>query len=569
MTEIFQRFNTLRARILLGALALVAGMIPIAVMAVGALGTIASTVATELGVLQRVAAASGGVSAAVSDEIRTAEQYLSSRSPETQRLFRTAAASVHAFQRALLDLPSLSDEERVTVARIASLQAEVEVTYHYAHALTDLGRREQALVAADAARAPADRLMQLVQQIAEAQSARSAATADQLITDARNQRTLVWVMLVLSLLVGGSIGWTLLRSVDRSFTDIGEMARRFGDGDLRPLPARGRMPRELTHLSHAIERVAARLRTIIVEVVEHSGKISDTATDLSAVSEQLAATSGQITTAMVEISGGAERQVAGLEQSSGGMERLGQGARENSQLARRVSQLGGEIQRLAERHRSDIALAGRTLHDVQAVVERSAQQVEELAQLSSAIDDFVDLIRRISSQTNLLALNAAIEAARAGEQGLGFAVVAEEVRQLADSSAQAAADVAETIQTIRRQMAEVANTMENGRSRVGGIGTVAEGAANALSEIATAVREVETSAQRLAEEAGSNLEAAETIRRVLREVGTAAGTHASSAQEVTAAAEEQGASTEEMAAQASELSQAAERLRAVVRGFTL
>jgi methyl-accepting chemotaxis protein len=533
MNELFQRFNTLRARILLGAFALVAGMIPIAVMAVGALSTIANTVASELGTLQRVTAASGGVSGA------------------------------------LLDLPALTEDERVAVARIASLQAEVEVDYHYAHALTDLGRREQALAAADAARAPADGLMQLVQQVAEAQSARSSATVARLITDARSRRTLVWIVLVLSLLVGGSIGWTLLRSVDQSFTQIGEMARRFGEGDLRPMATSGHMPRELAHLAQSIERVAGRLRTIIVEVVEHSGRISDTATDLSAVSEELAATSGEITTAMVDISGGAERQVSGLEQSSGGMERLGQGARENSQLARRVSQLGGEIQRLAERHRSDIALAGRTLDDVQSVVERSAQQVEELAQLSVSIDDFVDLIRRISSQTNLLALNAAIEAARAGEQGLGFAVVAEEVRQLADSSAQAAADVAGTIQTVRRQMTEVGNTMESGRSRVGGIGTVAEGAANALSEIAAAVREVEASAQRLAEEAGANLEAAETIGRVLREVAEAAGSHASSAQQVTAAAEEQGASTEEMAAQASELSQAAERLREVVRGFTV
>jgi methyl-accepting chemotaxis protein len=563
------KLNTLRNRIVLGGLVLLAGLIPIALIAVGALSTIRTTMRQELGVLQRVAEVTNGVTAAVSDEIRAAEEYLIAPSPQGEKAFRVAAASVYDYQRQLNDIGDLSPSERDAVTRIGSLQAQVEVDYHYAHVLADLGRADAAIAAAAGARTPTAALISAVHTIGAGQSSRSAATTRRLVADATRERSIVWVVLIVSGVIGLGVGTALVRSVDQPITALMDAARRFAEGDLRPMHLGGAMPAELAALSDAINRIGTRLRVIIGEVIGEGSRIAATATDLSAVSEELAATAGEITTAMVEISGGAEKQVTGLDRGSREMEQLGAAAHSNAALARRVQQLGSEIHRVAERHRDDITTASITLTDVQTFVERSAAQVEELERLSIAIDDFVDLIKRISSQTNLLALNAAIEAARAGERGLGFAVVAEEVRQLADSSAQAAEDVTETIRAVRAKTAEVAATMNAGRTKVSGIGAAAQGVAHALEEIVTAVEEVERAAQRVVDEAGANAQATAEIARVLRDVSSAAGTHASSAQEVTAAAEEQGASTEEMAAQANELSQAAERLRALVEGFTV
>lgn len=562
--------GSLRGRIIAAAVAVGAGLVPVALIGVGALSTIDEAVSRELTLLQRVSGLSGGLAASVTDEIRNAEQYLNSRDADDARQFREAAAEVNRMQHALARIAELEPAEQRAAARLGTLHAEVEVAYHYAHALADLGRLDAALAAAATARAPAEELASEARTISAAQALRSETTARELAREARRRLVVVLLALGVTAIIGGSIAVALYRSIDRPVRGLLGLAERFSAGDLRARAVdRRRMPQELADLGAALEGVGTRLGEVARRLIEESERMGGAAQDLSAVSEELAATSSEITTSMVEIAGGAERQVAGLEGSLGRLDSLAAAASANADVARRVARLGDDIHRLAARHRQDIAAAGRTLGEIQTIVEQSATQVEQLERLSVQIDDFVDLIKRIASQTNLLALNAAIEAARAGERGTGFAVVADEVRQLADSSAQAAEEVTATIRTIRERTGEVAATMSAGRSKVTRIGSVATGAEQALAEIVTGVEEIGRAAARVLEEAERNVSATSEVTAALRDVSAAAGQHAAAAQQVTAAAEEQGASTEEMAAQATALNEAAERLRRLVEGLTV
>ena len=556
--------NTIRWRIILGLSGLLAGLLIAAVVGVASLRTLGRSLASEIESLRVSSEVGSGLVTAVFDEIRLGETGPGGGRGGAE--FQNAADQAFSYQKQLDALPGLAEADRITVSRIKQLQSTIHVDYSLAHALLDLGRTSDAQALIAAARGPVTELNRLVRELSARQSEKASAAGQRLSGLTREREIVLWLVLIATAIVGVAVGAFTLRWVEEPLARLVTAAERFGSGDLRPVTT-GHMPREFQVLADAMRHMGERLRGIVTEVVSSADRIAASASDLSAVSEELAASSSQVSSAMLEISSGAEHQRNELNQAQTGLDQLRLATTEMTDAAGRVASLGEEIRGVADRHRSDIAAAGNTLLDVREVVRTTGTEVTQLAEQSEAIDDFVDLIKRISSQTNLLALNAAIEAARAGEHGRGFAVVAEEVRQLADESARAAEDVARTTSVIREQVEEVTATMAVGQAKVRGIESVAEGAARGLTEIVAAVEQVEQAASRVTRAAQENRGVTERLGVQAQQVVSRAVSHASSAEQVTAATEQQGASTQEMAAAAGNLLQAAEKLRGLVRGF--
>ncbi len=558
--------QSLRSRVV-GGMALLIGLVfVIALLGVNSIRALDQSVERELTLLMESTDLGSGLISSVATEVRSAEQYLVRPDQKFRAQVLEQGDSAYAFQRRYRGLASLTTADRYIVNQVADNQAKIEVAYAMAHALTDLGRPDEARRYAELARSPSDTLLRDVRALSLAQTSRSMGRAADLGRQADQRRQMLWLLFFISLVIGGSIVFWTVRMVDRPLNQLVGAVERFGGGDLRPVRLGG-MPTELERLSRAMDDMGGRLRSVVVAVVGEASHIGNSASDFSAMSEELAASSGEISTAMVKIAASAEQQVKGMEKADSLLHSLRQIAEANAQAAARVGELGGRIQALAARHQADVAAAGQTLLDVKEVVRTSAGQVKELTRLSEPITDFIDLIKQISSQTNLLALNAAIEAARAGEHGRGFAVVAEEVRRLADSSATAAEDVAKTVQFIRNQVREVSHTMETGSAKVQGIETVAAAAASALEQISSAVGEVHGAAAEVEREAVANRRIVEELGVRTQEVSQAASEHASASEQVTAAAEEQSASTEEMASSAGDLLQGATRLTALMQEF--
>ncbi|RRV15006.1 methyl-accepting chemotaxis protein [Pseudomonas saudiphocaensis] len=309
-----------------------------------------------------------------------------------------------------------------------------------------------------------------------------------------NISALIAVMTVIGYL---SVGAYL--SVMSSVRSLREGSERLASGDLTAqikLTARD----ELRFVAGSFNDMAEAMRKLIGSIKDNADHVADSATNLVAAS-------GQIHVASQRQSDAAGSMAAAVEEMTVGIEHIALNAGEADSLAKRSGELsrqGGEI----------VASVVAEISEIARSVESSARTVEELGERSGQVSAIVGVIGDIAAQTNLLALNAAIEAARAGEQGRGFAVVADEVRKLAERTANSTREITEMVDSIQQGTLGAVASMEEGVARVnegveraryageamGGIRDAANQVLSTVAEISHALREQSTASAEIAKQ---------------------------------------------------------------------
>lgn len=559
-------FNRILVWLVSGFVMLVLGLIGSWVLGVVTLNNVVGQVTEKIDVLYESVDVGQRLQMSILDQIAAGERYLVMADSGSVDRFRRLGSQAHELRARYNQISGLTPEENMRVARIQDLHARLEVYYSLAHSLRDLGRTAAAVAMTEAAAPVLEQLTREIGALSAGERAKVGAAAIELRRDSAERQRYLIVLLVVTIAVASLMATRTLRAISRPLGRLVVAADRFGQGDLQ-VRIDGKMPVEFEVLAGAFTSMADRLRQVVGETVTTAEQITASASDLSGISEEVAASSGEVSTAMVGITHGAEQAAQEMVVVTESLDVIRQRAEEMTETSERVSALGDRIATLADTRREDIRKALTMLLDVREVAETSAKQVNQLDESSERITDFVETIQAIASQTNLLALNAAIEAARAGEHGRGFAVVADEVRKLADASAEAADEVSRTVRQVRREIQHVVSIMERGEQTVRGVERVSEGAERAFEEIIEAVGEVRDAATEVAAFASQNLEQVAGVKETVGTVGATAELHAASAQQVAAAAQEQSAATEELSAAATQLLHAAERLKELVSGF--
>ena len=316
------RLNTIRARILVGLGALAVGLVITAATGAAALGTIRQRIGSEMNAVRAATAISTGILTTVFTELRAAEQYLAVPEERARTEFQDAADSAFQYERRLEQLGDLTVEDRLVVSRIKLLQASIQVDYAFAHALRDLGRDPRGADTRRAsARTPSPNCCSWYGDCRRGNPRRRPRSPTGWPWSPGARQLFLWLVLAVFVALGAVASMLTVRSVEGPLSRLVTAAERFGAGDLRPVTT-GAMPREFQVLAHALRDMAERLRGIVREVIGESDRITTSAGDLSAVSEQLAASSSEVSTAMVDISGGAELQRNELTAIEGGLDKL-------------------------------------------------------------------------------------------------------------------------------------------------------------------------------------------------------------------------------------------------------
>ncbi|MER2154133.1 MAG: methyl-accepting chemotaxis protein [Solibacillus sp.] len=375
------------------------------------------------------------------------------------------------------------------------------------------------------------------------------------------------IALAISVLIGILVMVYIRKTIISPLNGIVNEANIIAAGDLSQQDIVVKTKDEIGQLGNAFNSMKNNLSNLIKNIQVNSEQVNGAAQELSASTEEISATTEDVTVRVndtaerAQISAHASNESArAMEETAAGVQRIAESTQKllgNSVDATQTAKDGGQIIYDAQQQMSIIS---SSTNSVNALVQKLAQQTEEINNISQ-------LITSITDQTNLLALNAAIEAARAGEHGKGFAVVADEVRKLAEQSKSSAnsivnltLEIKADTENVERAVTESLVSVEDGVKIISNAGESFTSIVNAVTQMSMQIQEISATSEELSA-------SAEQVTASVNEIAQSSNESSSNLEMVAAAVEEQTATMHQVNAIAVSLSDNAQTLQQEIQQF--